>query len=145
MNKRKIFEKQIVDFETGEVFSEEIHYSKNNEETFGMHRTTEGVDWIFTFTGIELQMMIVLLEIEDLKSGIVSLTPLMKKHISEKFNKSARYIREIISSLEIKDALYKITTQDIILNPSYFYKGGTKNFKSRLSNFNFYKNNEKEQ
>jgi hypothetical protein len=140
MNKRKIFEKQIVDFSTGEIHSEEIHYSKNNEETFGMHRTTEGVDWIFQFTGVELQMMIILLEIEDLKSGLVSLTPLMKKHIAEKFNKTDRYIREVISSLETKKALVKITTQDIILNPSYFYKGGTRQFKTKYEIFLNYLN-----
>ncbi len=114
--------------------------SSNDNETFGMHRTTEGVDWVFQFTGIELQMMIVLLEIEDLKTGIVSLTPLMKQHISSKFEKTGRYMREIIASLESKNALYKITTQDIILNPIFMYKGGTKVFKTKLNTYNSYKN-----
>ena len=135
MTKRKVFEKQILDVATGEIYSEEVHYTSNNNETFGMHRTTEGVDWIFEFTGIELQMMVVLLEIEDLKTGIVSLTPLMKSHLVDKFDKSSRYIREIIASLEHKDALFKITTQDIILNPMYMYKGGTKVFKTKLNNY----------
>lgn len=139
MSKRKVFEKQIVDISTGEIYSEEVHYSSNDNETFGMHRTTEGVDWVFQFTGIELQMMIVLLEIEDLKTGIVSLTPLMKQHISSKFEKTGRYMREIIASLESKNALYKITTQDIILNPIFMYKGGTKVFKTKLNTYNSYK------
>lgn len=137
--KRKVFEKQIVDLQTGEVVSEEVHYNSNNNETFGMHRTTEGIDWIFKFTGIELQMMIVLLEIEDLKTGLISLTPLTREHICHKFNVSDRYIREVIKSLVDKDALIKITSQDLMLNPSYMYKGGTKIFKQKYQTYLKYK------
>lgn len=137
--KRKVFEKQIVDLQSGEVVSEEIHYHSNNAETFGMHRTTEGVDWIFKFTGIEFQMMIVLLEIEDLKTGLISLTPLIREHVCSKFDKSDRYVREIIKSLVDKDAVVKITSQDLMLNPSYMYKGGTKIFKQKYQTYLKYK------
>jgi len=131
MSKRKIFEKQIVDLETGEVVSEERHYKEDNNETFGMHRTTEGINWIFDFTGNELQMLIVLLELEDNNTGIISLSPLKRKHLSNSFKKTDRYIREIITSLEKKKGLYKLSISDILLNPSLFYKGGTKIFKEK--------------
>lgn len=139
MGNRKVFEKQIVDLTTGEVVSEEVHYRHNSNETFGMHRTTEGVDWIFKFTGIELHMLVVLLEIETLNTGMVNLTPLVKKHLANKFEKSSRYIREVIASLESKDALVRVTGQDIVLNPSYFYKGGTKTFKNKMLMYSKFK------
>jgi len=133
MSKRKIFEKQIVDFNTGEVTSEESHYTKDNSETFGMHRTTEGVDWIFQFTGNEIQMLVILLELEDNKTGIVSLSHLKKQHLLNKFQKTERYLRSILTSLEGKKALLKLSVNDILLNPTYFYKGGTKIFKAKLN------------
>ena len=139
MGKRKVFKKQIVDLETGEVVSEEVHYRQNNNETYGMHRTTEGVEWIFQFTGIELHLLVVLLEIETLNTGMVNLTPLVKRHLADKFDKTPRYIREVIASLEAKDALIRVTTQDLVLNPSYFYKGGTKTFKNKMIMYSKFK------
>lgn len=42
--KRKIFEKQIIDFETGEITSiTQVSVSKFNE-TFSLCRTTEGLE-----------------------------------------------------------------------------------------------------
>ena len=124
-------------------------HGKTNDpdETFACHRNTNGVDWIFKFTGIELHMLVVLLEIETLNTGMVNLTPLVKKHLANKFEKSSRYIREVIASLESKDALVRVTGQDIVLNPSYFYKGGTKTFKNKMlmySNFKESKNKQKQ-
>ena len=139
MTRRKVFEKQVFDMETGKIYSEEFHYVSGNEETFGMHRTTEGVDWIFNFTGVELQMLIVLLEIEDLKTGIINMTPMVRQHVCDKFGKTDRYIREIIHSLCEKDALLKITSQDLILNPIHMYKGGTKVFKNKYHTYLAYK------
>ena len=40
--KRKVFEKQIVDLQSGEVVSEEIHYHSNNAETFGRFKRAFG-------------------------------------------------------------------------------------------------------
>lgn len=132
MGKRQVFERQVVDSITGEVASEEVHWRSDNNETFGMHRTTEGSDWVFDFTGNELKMLIVLLEIEDLKTGIVPLSRLTRTHLVEKFGKSDRYVRGILSALEGKNGLIKLSRTDILLNPSYFYQGGTKMFNRKL-------------
>lgn len=140
MGKFKVFEKQIYDSETGEAFIEEQHYRYDNNESFGMHRTTEGIDWIFTFTGNELQMLMVLLEIEDNKTGIVSLSPLVRDHICFKFKMKSRMLRSIILELEKKNGLLKLSQSDFLLNPQLFYKGGTKVFKSKLETYNKAKN-----
>lgn len=130
---------------TNEIHIEEEHYRYDNNESFGMHRTTEGIDWIFTFTGNELQMLMVLLEIEDLKTGIVSLSPLTREHICSKFKMKSRMLRTIVLELEKKNGLKKLTQSDFILNPQLFYKGGTKVFKAKLRTYldvNINKNNE---
>lgn len=114
-------------------------HTSDTVETFGMHRTTEGVSWILNFTGIEIHMMVVLTELENTATDMVSLTPLVKKHLADKFDKTPRYIREVIASLEAKDALIRVTTQDLVLNPSYFYKGGTKTFKNKMLMYSKFK------
>ena len=121
-----------------------IEHTPDTVEAFGMHRTTEGVSWILNFTGIEIHMLVVLTELENTATDMVSLTPLVKKHLADKFDKTPRYIREVIASLEAKDALIRVTTQDLVLNPSYFYKGGTKTFKNKMLMYSKFKS-EKQQ
>jgi len=136
---RKIFEKQTVDFATGEVKSIQSLVNFKHNETFGMHRTTEGIDWVFGFTGNELQMLMVLLAIENPKNDLVEISMLKKEHLLKSFNFSKQMFNRILSSLEKKGALIRITNTDIMLNPSYFYQGGTVNWKVKYENFNYCK------
>ena len=133
MGKRKVFERQILDVNTGELHSEEVHYRYDNTETYGMHRTTSGLGWIKDFSGNEMKMLMLLLELEDIKSGVVSYSRLSREHLISFFGKSERHIASIIAALEAKKALVRLTQTDIVINPLFFYKGGTKNFKKRYS------------
>jgi hypothetical protein len=119
----------------------DIHDKEMKMESYGMHRTTEGIRWVFSFTGNELQMLMVLLELEDLKSGIVVLSSLVRKNLAKEFDKTDRYIRGLIKSLEDKDGLVKLSPNDILLNPSLFYKGGTKSFKGKYDKYLLAKRN----
>lgn len=108
-------------------------------ETFGMHRTAKningGIDWVFNFTGNELQMLMVLLAIENPKNDLVEISILKKEHLLKSFNFSKQMFNRILASLENKEALIRITNSDIMLNPAYFYQGGTKNWKIKYENF----------
>lgn len=131
----KIFESQIVDYETGEIKSVTTITANKSEETFGMHRSTEGVDWVLKFKGIELQMVIFLLELENIKSGIITISSLQKQSLLDKFKISASYYHRIISNLIDSHTLVKLSPSDFLLNPCYFYKGGTKLWKSKYDFF----------
>ena len=133
--KRRLFELQNYDTNTGEVTTVSKLTVENHNETFGMHRTTEGIDWVFKFTGAELQMLIVLLEVEDLKSNVVELSSLKRQHLITSFGISAKSFNRILRQLEDKNALTRMTHSDIILNPLFFHKGGTKEWKKKYSNY----------
>jgi DNA-binding MarR family transcriptional regulator len=136
---RKIFEQQIVDRTTGEVFTTTTVKVDRDIETYGMHRTTEGLDWVFDFTAAEFQMMMILSNLENPKSNIIQFTELSRKHLAEKFKATRRHISRIIHQLVDKDVLVKLTTDDYFMNPLYFYCGGTKSWKGRTERYQLYK------
>ena len=136
---RKIFEQQIVDRVTGEVVTTTTVKVDKDNETFGMHRTTEGLEWVFDFTAAEFQMMMILSNLENNKSNIIQFTELSRKHLADKFKVTRRHISRIILQLVEKDVLVKLTTDDYFMNPLYFYCGGTKSWKGRSERYALYK------
>lgn len=133
--KRVIFESQIIDCETGEVKSVTTT-SIVKTETFGMHRTTEGVEWVVEFQGKELQMLIVLNHFENVKTKIVNLSPLVRKELLSIFKITKSTLSNLFKNMENKRQLLRLTSNDILLNPSYFYKGSSADIKSRIEEFN---------
>lgn len=130
----KIFEQQIIDFTTGEVKTMTSVRSYNNDERFGFYRTTTGAEWVFNWTANELQFMIYLSTFED-EHGAIKYTSLVKKQLCTVSGKTDRFIRTVIKSLEDKNGLVKLTTTDLVLNPRYFYRGGTKTIKDKIENY----------
>ena len=135
MAKRKIFEQQIVDLDSGEVTKITTTSIVKNNETFGMYRTTTGVEWVLDFSGKELQLLMVLLNYEDLKSRIVPLSALTRKTITEMFNISPSTLSHLIKQMEDKKHLLRLTKTDILLNPSFFYKGSSLDLIQRITEF----------
>lgn len=131
----KIFEQQTVDLTTGEVTSITSVSVRKNEETFGMHRSTEGVDWILQFKGIELHMIVFLLELENIKTGIITVGKLQRDDILRKFGITLNYYNKVLGRLIEHKALVKLSPNDYLLNPCYFYKGGTKDWKIKYEFF----------
>ena len=110
-----------------------------NVESYQCIRTTEGVDWVLKFTGNEIQMIVLLVSIENSKTGLIYLSESNKKYLIDKFNSSERYIREIIKSLVDKDAVFKINSRELIVNPLYVYKNGLAPFKQKYQTYLRYK------
>jgi hypothetical protein len=133
MSKRKIFESQLVDYETGEIKSVFTRSVIKDEETFVMGRTTEGLDWIKEFNNlVELQLLLIMLELENPKNDyIVSFSGLQVKNAAELLEVSEIYIRKSLTSLLNKNFIRRIYRGNYLVNPLTFYKGGTKVLKHK--------------
>ena len=134
VKKRVIFESQIIDCETGEVKSVTTT-SVIKTETFGMHRSTEGIEWVIEFQGREIQMLMVLNHFENIKSKIVNLSPLLRKELMDKFKITKSTLSTLFKQMEDKKQLLRLTSNDILLNPSYFYKGSSSDLRLRIDQF----------
>lgn len=135
MARKRLFESQTIDMETGEVKSITTVTVRDVNERFGMYRTTQGLEWIKTFTGKEMQMMMLLNHIENVETHIVNLSPLIRQEIYEFFKIGKSTLSDIISRMEDKKFLIRLTNSDLMLNPSYFYKGGSKDLLKRIELF----------
>jgi hypothetical protein len=140
--KRTVFESQTVDLSTGEIVKTSKVTSDTNVETFGMHRTTEGIAWVYQFKGNELQCLLTFSHLEDLKTGVVNLSPLRRKEVAKGLKVSVGSLSRIIKQLEDKDALIRITDGDLILNPQFFYKGSSSKWGDKHKSYLNYKKNE---
>jgi Firmicute plasmid replication protein (RepL) len=140
--KRTLFESQTVDMSTGEIIKTSKIVADNNNETFGMHRTTEGIEWVYKFKGNELQCLLTFSHLEDFKTGVVSLSPLRRKEVAKALEISVQSLSRVIKQLENKDALHRITDGDLILNPLYFYKGKSSKWGEKYRTYLKYKEDE---
>jgi hypothetical protein len=87
--------------------------------------------WIMLFTGNEVQLLILLLAFENERTETIILTVNIRKRLAQLFGKSYRYVQRIMQQLEAKGALLRLSQDDMLVNPMYFYKGGTKNWKTK--------------
>lgn len=133
--KRRIFESQTIDMTTGEIKSITTVTVKQANERFGMYRTTEGVEWIKEFTGKEMHMMMLLNHIENVETRIVNISPLIKDEIYRFFNIGKSTFSDMIGRMENKRFLLRLTSNDILLNPRFFYKGTSKDVLERIKMF----------
>lgn len=134
--KRKIFEQQIIDLETGVVTSvTQVTVSKFCE-TFIMGRTTDGMEWLNLFSGDEIKLLIILTEMQDIKTRIVHFTPVNRHYAEKMMSLKSNSLSKMIKRLEDKQALIRQSRTELILNPTYFYKGSSKEV---LKNYNDFK------
>lgn len=131
----RLFESKTIDYTTGEVTSITQVTVKKLNERFSMCRTTEGLTWLKKFTGKELQLLIVLTDFENLQTRTVSLTPLVRKEIQSFFSIGKATLSGMITAMEDKGVLVRLTSSDLLLNPSYFYKGESKDVLNRINEF----------
>lgn len=131
----RLFESKTIDFTTGEVTSITTVTVRKLNERFSMCRTTDGLSWLKKFTSKELQMLMVLNDMENLQTKTVSLTPLIRKEIQEFFEISKTTLSGMLTAMETKGFLVRLSSSDILLNPSYFYKGESKDVAKRIKQF----------
>src|ERR1035437_2809130 len=120
---RYLFESQTINTETGEIVSSHTTEVTKINERFIMCRTTDSLSWLKEFTGRELQMLMVLNQIENIQTKTVTLTPLIRKEIMEFFQISKTSLSTILTGMEDKKFLLRLSQSDILLNPIYIYKG----------------------
>lgn len=76
-----------------------------------------------------------LVDLQD-SNFIVRLSPLLRKQIAADLKISETYLRSLISSLHTKNGLTKLSNVDLLVNPSHFYRGGSKDLIDRITHYN---------
>ena len=140
MPKVKVFERIVIDKETGEVLENSVKYKeKYKKERYTMLRLTEGISWMLKFTGNEMTLLVLLLEYERPDTNAIAITPEIRQSIVTFFGKSDRYVRSLFAALDKKDAIRKCSDTMIVINPIYFYKGSSYNLQTLIDGWNITK------
>lgn len=146
---RKIFrvETKEINTKTGEItsFNSTTTYINRNPESFGMYRSTDGLEWAMDLKS-HLLFMLVMNEYSDPKTGIVSLSPVKRKEICDFFNwRNTKSLSNTIQKTIEAGGICRIgkSNYDFLVNPSCFYKGSTKDFKERYDRYEKYKQTNK--
>ncbi len=144
--KRKIFEKQIIDFETGEITSVTTVTASKYSEAFFMGRRTDDLSWLYELSGAEIKTIIFLLDLEELPKGenvtgkvlmrLITLGKTKRDHLLEVLECSSSYLSRLLKRLEDKQWIIRVNKTDFILNPKGFYKGSSKDVAERINEFN---------
>jgi hypothetical protein len=132
---RKVFEKKVVDYQTGEVQSETSVFVGKLSERFGLYRITDGLSWVMMFDIHEMRLLMLLGEAEDNENHIVTLTPAKRDAISTFMGYTKRHFYRILSRLVERHAVVKLTNFEYLLNPSFFYKGSSAKLIGRIKSF----------
>ena len=102
---------------------------------FGMFRTTEGIEWLLELGEVELKLLVMLHLWSD-DDGSVSLSPIRREFVVRKLRTSGRTLRRSLVGLSEKGALLRLSKDDFVVNPSTFFKGGSKELKNKIKNYN---------
>jgi hypothetical protein len=144
--KRKLYETQTIDLETGEMLTyTSVSVSKFNE-TFLMARNTEELDWLYELNGNEIKTIIYFTDLENLPRGenktgkvlmnVCKFTQIERKRLAAILKCTDRHLRRLLSTLEKKGWLIRLSLSEYLVNPCGFYKGSSKELFGKIKEFN---------
>lgn len=138
MDKRvkKVFQQTTVDGLTGELLKDHSIYVTKTGEVFGMYRKTDGLDWLINLTGNELKLLIILADISDSADGSVSLSKVRREKICNLLGIKGRSLSLLLQELNEKDAIFRINSNDLRVNPATFFRCATNELKQRIQIYN---------
>jgi hypothetical protein len=133
MSRRKIFEKQTVDFQTGEIKAISAEYVSDNTERFVMGRTTDGTEWLAGLNNItELRLFLIMIEMaRPNQNYLIIFTSYQAKGCADILGVSESMIVKSITKLIKADFLIRLSKSNYLANPLTFYQGGTKELMAR--------------
>jgi len=131
---RKIFETQMVSPD-GEIVSITTLTVAKFYETYVAGRTTDGLEWLDDLTGLEVKLLMYLTEIEDLKTKITNLGTTFRQKLMKRLDIKANTLVKYLKALEDKKYLIRLSSNELILKPSAFYKGHSKEVAPRIAAF----------
>lgn len=135
MSKKRTFQSLVVDEVTGEILKSVTHYLNSSHEMFGMYRKTDGMDWIFSLSGNELKLLIMMSDISRFEDGSVSLSKQIRGSICAILKIGKRQLAVLLDGLNKKDAIFRVNNNDFIINPATFFKCGTSELKKRIIDY----------
>ena len=134
---RKIYESQVISYETGEIITVTTVKTEKHNENFLFARTTEGLEWLNDFKNLQdLKTFMYMVEFQEPKSGVIIFTGLQIKECAKFFNCTEKTIRNSISNLILTGFLKRIEANNYFSNPYTFYKGGSSVIKERIKSWN---------
>jgi hypothetical protein len=133
--KTKLYEEVMVDHETGEVETVTWTTVQEFNETFGCYRMTNGIGWMKMFDLHEILLVTALGQYEDYKTHVIAFTTSVRKAACDFLKVSNRTMYRIINSLVGKHVIIKMTRDEFLLNPAYFFRGGSKELLKRIQDF----------
>lgn len=138
MDKRakKVFQQTTVDGLTGELLKDHSIYVTKTGEVFGMYRKTDGLDWLINLTGNELKLLIILADISDSADGSVSLSKVRREKMCNLLGIKGRSLSLLLQELNEKDAIFRINSNDLLVNPATFFRCATNELKQRIQIYN---------
>lgn len=131
---RKIYHQEFVDENTGEITRSNSVYIGKGYENFGMFRTTD-CDWIYSLSGDELKLLM-LLYVKSDYGGVVVLSKRLRDEICELNDYSGRTFSRLLNGLVEKDVLKMLGRFEFAISPSTFFKGASKDLKNKIREFN---------
>lgn len=75
------------------------------------------------------------MELEDFNMHVVGLTTSKKNGLCSFFHVTPRRLNQMISKLVAKHVIIRMNSDELVLNPSFFYKGSPKDVMKRIENF----------
>lgn len=135
MSKKQFREVTIVDVATGEVVSQKSMFSDKYSESFIMLRTTNGIDWWFTLTDNEKNLILMLHDWAHHLNMRLSLSAWQREQIIEKLGIKRRMVSVLLRGLEDKDCLLRLSNNDFMLNPEHAFKCSTGEVKTKIGEY----------
>lgn len=94
-----------------------------------------GFEWFKRFSALEIRTMVYLNEIRDPKERVSRLTTSGRLSLCSFAVLSRSSFYRVLRSLEKKHGIIKLNMDELIVNPSFFFRGGTINLRREISQF----------
>lgn len=135
MPRKKIGYVERVNELTGELTKSVSWYSNKFTESFIMLRTTDGLDWYLKLSNNEKNLIVLMHNWADPKTGRISLQGWQREQICEKIGIKKRSISVILHYLAQKDCLIRIAQNDFMLNPAHMFKCSTNEIRDKIEKY----------
>ena len=139
MSKKVTYRREVVDYTTGEVLHSTVEY-KIKSDNFKFHMSNADLSWIKNFNNLtELQVLYLLMEYEDLKSGVVYVDSDRKKAMAKYLDLSNASIVKALENLVVNDSIVRVRRGCYMVNPLILFQGGTATLENKIEKYNEYK------
>ncbi|GHT71808.1 hypothetical protein AGMMS50239_41130 [Bacteroidia bacterium] len=120
----------------GEIMEATYLNTKKYTEKFGMYRETEGLDWLLDMDGKEIKLVTYLMSFTTNNDTFRVVLGTTDRHmIGKKLKMTQKTFQEYIRRLERKMVIYRLSRNELLINPRYFFKGSSGEVPQKMVEF----------